>query len=242
MDGFFSLKTFARLLAAGIVLAAAVVLFQEWRENSQSPQTPENIEVTRIVERTVLATTIVERVITATPPAATATPDVTATPAATPTPAGLAVLENGLEIWCMPVNSYQDTTLFLAGEIPEGAISAQTLNDRLTVITQVKNCTFKVAFNSPMPAHTRLILQDFQPKKFIDEELTAGINDSASAYLTLDHYFVINPPYWETIYTVSVIDPDGQVLWEQPVTFRRSWVPDPCPSGYLPDINTGLCQ
>jgi len=66
--------------------------------------------------------------------------------------------------------------------------------------------------------------------------------DPFTGYVNLDHYFIVDPPYWQVTYQVSVISPDGVVLWENPVVFKRSWQPAPCPDGRLPDPITLDCS
>ena len=263
MDGFFSVKTFLRLLAAAIVLAALIVLVDEKMGNTLLRQPTVAGESVRIVERTVEVTRLVERVITATPEqsapviAGTAslppvpftatvpyivTVSSTVAPSLSPTPEGLDVLDDGVTVWCLPKTSYADTNLFQIGEIPSEAVQSKRVDGSLTIITQVKSCTFMVSFNSSMPDGTSLKIQDLGPDAFVNTKLTQSLNNSSVGVVTLDHYYVIDPPYWNVTFIVSVVDPDGATLWEEPVVFRRQWIPDPCPNGMLPDPLTANCE
>ncbi len=257
MDGFFSVKTFLRLLAAAIVLAALIVLVDEKMGNTLLRRPTVAGEAVQIVERTVEVTRLVERVITATPePVApvvagtaslppvpyTVTMPVTVPPSLSPTPEGLDVLDDGVTVWCLPKTSYADTNLFQISEIPTEAVQSKRVDGSLTIITQVKSCTFMVSFNSSMPDGTSLKIQDLGPDAFVNTKLTQSLNNPSVGVVTLDHYYVIDPPYWNVTFIVSVVGPDGTTLWEEPVVFRRQWIPDPCPNGMLPDPLTSNCE
>ena len=258
MDGFFTVKNFLRLLAAAIVLAALIVLINERIENSRGMGLREVIaqaqppaadpaaaqrEVTRVVEQTVLVTQIVERLVTATPEPVVITQMPTGTPGATATsssatPETLDVLADGLQIWCEPRSGQvvqADETIPVTGVAPDDAILAAPENGTLTVYTQVKSCTFLVGFNRPFPEGLRLQVYDRNPQPFVDEPLSPLQGDDNTGYVPLDHHFIVDPPYWEVTYSVSVVDAQDEVLWTQPVLFKRSWQPQLCPNGGYPD-------
>lgn len=245
MEGFFSLKTFLRLLAGAIVLASAIVLIDERIENSKPVQCAQEVEVTRIVAQTVLVTRIVDQVITAAPqPTVTpsSTQQSTETPTLTPTLQVFGVVEDGVSIWCLPKTSYETDSILVTGQIPQDAVPAEYNNGNLTVTTQMKSCTFMVAFNSPVPAGVRLKIQDLGPQPFIDAQLKPLESDTTVAYTVIDHYFIVDPPYWEVTYIVSIYGPENEKLWEKPVIFKRDWIPEPCPNGLLPDALTFQCE
>jgi hypothetical protein len=245
MEKIFTLKTFLRLLAAAIVLAAVIVLIEERMENSAPAQSPAEVEVTRIVEQTVVITQIVERIITTTPQAQASiienTPYVE-TATVIPTLEALTVLPEGVSAWCQPKYSYETNLIPTAGSLPHDAVLAEYVNGTLTVTTQMKSCTFMVVFNQPLPSGAHLKTQDLSQQVFIDDKLIPVAGDSHIGYLYIDHYFIIDPPYWEVTYTVSVYGPSDEKLWENPVIFRREWIPEPCPNGMLPDALTFKCN
>lgn len=254
MEGLFSLKTLMRLVAVAVVLAAVIVLVSERIENSRPSEVSAQREVTRLVERTVLVTQIVERLITPTAGLVLATPTAIQplpTAAATETPAPLAlepgVSPQGVNAWCQPRPGDPDSIVIpITGSTgavkpPENALHAAWVEDVLTVTTQVQSCTFSVAFSPAFPAGARLQVQDMSPVPFVDVELAPLEGDPLTGSVTLDHPYVVDPPYWQVIYTVSVLGPDGALLWQQPVNFKRAWQPQPCPDGGYPDPQTMSC-
>ncbi len=248
MEGFFSIKTLLRLAATAIVLAALIVLISERIENSRAPQVSAQREVTRIVEQTVIVTQLVNLMTTPTP-LETTQPEVsvqlvsTNTPVASSTPGALAVLPDGFDIWCLPKGSKTDEKIIpVTGQMPDGAVSAEKTAESLSVITQVKNCTFMASFNQPLPEGIHLQVNDLNPVPFIDEELLVSEENASIGYITLDHYFIVDPPYWEVTYQVALLSAEGECLWEKPVVFKRSWQPAPCPNGQMPDPNTLECE
>ncbi len=248
MEGFFSLKTLLRLAAAAIVLAALIVLISERIENTRPLDVIAQREVTRIVEQTVIVTQIVDRIVTATPmqldPSDTsAQPVSTSTPQATGTPETLAVLPDGFSIWCLPKGSKPDENLIpVTGQAPENAYFAEKSGDTLTVTTQMQSCTFVATFNQPLPEGVRLQVKDLNPTPFIDEELLVSAENRSMGYITLDHYFIVDPPYWEVTYQVVLLSIEGESLWEKPVLFKRGWQPAPCPNGLMPNPYTLECD
>ena len=238
MEGFFTLKTFLRLLAAAVVLAAGIVLVDERLDNLQPARQAEIREVTRVVQQTVLVTTVVERLITPVAedlPASNPAPLFPEEPTATSTPVSLAVLPGGVAVWCLPRDSVETGVIPVTGQPPQDAVLSESLNGSLTVFTQVKSCTFLVAFNQAVPAGVRFKVQDLNPQPFIDEELQPVEGDANTAFVNLDHIFIVDPPYWEVSYRVAVVAADGSSLWENPVLFKRSWFPQPCADGSNPD-------
>ncbi|MCJ7621943.1 MAG: hypothetical protein MUO76_00450, partial [Anaerolineaceae bacterium] len=61
-------------------------------------------------------------------------------------------------------------------------------------------------------------------------------------FITLDHYFIVDPPYWEIPYYISIISPDGDDLWQGSVKMVRGWDPHRCADGSLPDPVTLQCK
>jgi hypothetical protein len=246
VDGFFSIKTFLRLLAGAMVLAAAIILLTERIENSRPSEISAKVEVTRLVERTVVITQIVERVITSIPavsrePEATHTATIPVQPSSTSTPETLAVLPQGVAAWCVPHSTSPENTIPVTGSAPENAVSAEWVDGMLTVITQVESCTFTVAFNKPFPDGIHLQVQDLGPKPFVDVVLTPMQGDPTQGYVELEHPFLVDPPFWQVTYMLSIAEGDSTVLWTQPVLFRRSSLPLPCPEGGYPDPVTMQC-
>jgi len=181
------------------------------------------------------------------PPSATPTPvptatlEPTATATATPIPPTetplppLAVLPDGFNAWCAPVE--------YAGTLPEGpeapayARQLSLQNGVYRVPIPAVYCAVIYRFNQAAPAGLELrVLDGSSP--FIQQTLEAAAADTV--WTALVHPYVVNPPFWEVTYTLSVQDASGSVLWSSPVTFAKA-LPEPCLFGGLPDPVTLAC-
>ena len=245
MEGFFTAKTFLRLFAAALVLAAIIVLVTERIENSRNPETIAQREITRVVNQTVVVTQLVQHVVTATPlstPILTPTLKETALPTATLTPEKLAVAADGLLIWCLPLFSTTDSSVIpVTGGMPEEAVRAEKVDGITTVTTQMKSCMFTFTFSKPVGEGLQLHFQDQNPEPFLTVDLNPANGLTNSGYANLEHSWIVDPPFWRVDYTLRVVNAEGDVIWEDVVAFNRGWQPDPCPDGRMPDANTLQC-
>lgn len=201
-------------------------------------------EVTRLVEQTVEVTRIVEIVVTATPLPPTPTPENTATPTASPTPDVLVVLPDGFTPWCMPnETTYSPEDLARTGEMPQNARAGEIGDSGLMeLIIQVQSCTLMFNFNQPVPEGTVVKIYDLNPSPFLTIPMTVVSENPTKAFVTVVNPYIIDPPYWSIEYRIEVVDPTGQILWLQPVVFRRSGVIGYCWDGSLPDPVTYQCH
>jgi hypothetical protein len=248
LDSFFKPKTLIHFFAVAIILAAVLVLVSEMIFPPKVEEIVVQVDITRIVPQTVVVTQVIERVITTTPEPVTQTPQPTATeeiPATltnTPTASVLAALADSFTAWCVPTSiKYPPGSIAQTGEMPEGAYEGKLVDGFTELRTQVQDCTFMITFNRPVPPETRIQIKDMNPIPFIDEELTAVIDNPNKGFVTLDHYFIVNPPFWQITYYVSIISPHGDDLWLGSVKLMRGWESNMCPDGSLPDPITLHC-
>jgi hypothetical protein len=176
-------------------------------------------------------------------PSPTDTPEPSATPTNTPQPPTdtpippLAVQENGFDAWCAPLD--------YAGVQPDGPVAPEyarrlTLqNAEYRVPIPAVYCAIAYRLNQAAPAGLELrVLDGANP--FIQQPLDPAQEQANTAWTTLSHQYVVNPPFWEVTYTLVVLDPGGSELWSSPVTFAKP-LPEPCPYGGLPDPITLYC-
>jgi hypothetical protein len=250
LDGFFKPKTLIHFFAVAIILAAVLVLVSERIFPPKVDEIIMQVDVTRIVPQTVVVTQVFERIITTTPEPVTQTQisQPTATEAIPPTfthtpiVSELAVLPNGFTAWCMPKEiEYPLGSIAQTGEMPNGALEGILVDGFIELRAQVQDCTFMITFNRPVPLGTRIHIKDMNPIPFIDEELIPVIENPNKGFVTLDHSFIIDPPYWVVEYYISIISPDGEDQWLGSVKMTRGWESNLCPDGTLPDPITLQC-
>jgi hypothetical protein len=229
------------LILAGAVLALGITipLLNITGKRGQ----PVSIEVTRSVPQTVVVTQVVERVITATPEPTLAIPTSTPLPSPTATPDTLGLVDNGFTAWCIPYDIfYSADALTQTGQMPEGARPGSRKDDgTMALDIQVQSCTLMFTFNREVPAGTRLQVQDLNPQPFIDVEMTHVTEHSNMVFTTVNHPYIVDPPFWSITYEIRVVDPSGAALWSEPVAFKRSWVAGYCYHGEMPDPVTFQC-
>lgn len=194
------------------------------------------VEVTRLVEQTVVVTQIVEVVVTATPePAA-------AEPAPSPTPDLMTIANDGFHAWCLPVNtSSLAPRINPDGSMPEGGTAYKIAGGIPEITTQVASCTFAFSFNSPVTEPVEIQFLDTKGFAFLKSPLTPAETNPNLAYSVETHQYIINPPFWQITYDVQVVNASGEVVWASPVSFRRGWVPAKCYYGEWPDPVTCKC-
>jgi len=203
-----------------------------------STPTPQNVEVTRVVEKTVLVTQLVEieKVITATPVPATPAPAVMATlPTAAPA-------TDDFNAWCTPNDANIVDASAQTGEMPDGARPlTYTDEGEAELIIQVKSCTFVYSFSSPVPAGTKLVVYDVKDNPFLETDLSTTSAHPNKAIAVVTSSAITDPGAWYVTYRIDALDPQGKVLRSDEVTFKRGWKPQPCYGGVWPDAITGRC-
>ena len=203
---------------------------------SPAPAETVEVEVTRLVQETIVVTEIVEVVVTATPEPATPEP----TPTATPDKLTLAA--DGFTAWCLPRNTSSLVERINAdGSMPETGVAYEIVDDIPEITTQVSSCTFAFTFNTPVNEDLEIQFLDNNGHAFQTSPLTALENTPNMAYSVETHQYIIDPPFWQITYDVQVLTASGETLWTSPVSFRRGWVPQKCFYGEWPDPVTCQC-
>ena len=228
-----------------IIILALVLLWPNLISKQASEISNATWEVTRIVPQTVIVTQIVEKVVTATPPPFTPTPQNTPTavpPPATATPSQLAVLPDGLKAWCLPLGVVDiPGEVARNGQMPEDALPGWQTETSLNLTSQVQNCTFVYSFNQNVPAGTLFQIYDMHSEPFINLELTPLTENPQKAYVTTNHIFITDPPYWEISYIVMIKSVNGEEIKRDIIKMSRSWFPGFCQGSTLPDPVTLNC-
>ncbi len=169
-------------------------------------------------------------------PTETPQPTSTTPPTATPVPP-LGVAEDGFKAWCYPL-SY-------AGYTPQGpegpADTSQLINKdgNLSIKIPAAFCTLSFRFNQAMPEGAVLTLFDGS-NAFLRLPLKAVDGHADQGWTSVSHTYVVNPPFWEVSYRLSLSGADGKELWTNAVKFGKP-LPDECPFGGLPDPITLYC-
>lgn len=169
-------------------------------------------------------------------PTATDLPTATAEPTATAVPP-LAVVDDGFYVWCAPIdaNVLKPTT----PDTPTYARLMQTTADGLVASIPGSFCTLRFQLNQPAPEGLTLrFMQGESP--VMQLQLAPSPTDPQVVWTTVDHAYVVNPPYWEITYDLALVTADGTELWAQPVKFAKP-LPEPCLFGGLPDPVTLYC-
>lgn len=207
---------------------------------------PQTIEVTRVVQQTVLVTQVVEveKIITATPaptePAPTAMPAVTETAPAT-TPLASAEGDQSFTAWCMPIGKANPDSVAQTGEMPADARPLVFNNGKPELTIQVQSCTFVYTFDQPVAPGSVLVIHDSQDQPFIKVELTPTAGDPKKAFAVITHPSIIDPQAWTIDFRVEAADPQGATLRSDVIAFKRGWTPSLCFGGVFPNAATGRC-
>ncbi len=175
----------------------------------------------------------------------TVEPTATETPAPTNTVVPpLAVVPEQSAFWCLPLDyAFPASQPVVTNAAPAGARAGTMQDGTLNIQIPAISCTLVFAFNQPVPAGVRLDLAyELQPESpWLSSELTPAAENANLAYITLDHEYVVTPPYWEITFPATVRGPDGSALWSAPIRFFKA-LPNPCWDGSLPDPVTLYCK
>lgn len=243
MLGFSFLKRTLRLAFLFLLLGLPACL----PGNRSEPPVPQIVEVTRLVENTVVVTQIVEveKVVTATPQPSPVSAGPQTNPETELTPMGSdsGLTGDALAGWCVPKDAPDALEgLRQSGAMPEKAYPLQVVNGQKEIVIEVKNCSFVYTFNTPIPAGVKLKIYDAGKSPFLTVDLIPTAQFPNKAYATIDHPYVVNPPFWSIPYRLEAISPEGQVLRSDEIVFKRGWTPKPCYDGSWPDPLTLKCK
>jgi hypothetical protein len=171
--------------------------------------------------------------------APTSTPEPTSTPVpptATLLPP-LAVLADGLNIWCAPLD-YAGTTAQGPDE-PGYARKMVNNGDMLQASIPAAYCAVVAHFNQPAPNGLLLKLFD-GTNEFLKQSLAVADAQPDVAWTSINHSYVVNPPLWWVDYRRAIVDASGKEVWSNPVRFEKP-LPETCVYGGLPDPVTLYC-
>jgi hypothetical protein len=182
---------------------------------------------------------------TALPPTATATqaPTSTTAPTATPLPPTatavppLAVLPDGFNLWCAPLE-YEGTRP-TGPDAPDYARKMTNEADQIQVTIPATYCVISYTFNRAAPAGMTLEFIDANTP-FLKLSLAADSGKPEVAWTAVTHRYVVNPPLWWVQYKMVLKAADGKELWSNAVKFAKV-LPETCLFGGLPDPVTLWC-
>jgi hypothetical protein len=196
------------------------------------------------VAPTAAATATAEPTATQLPSASpTLAPTATQEPTATPVPPTatsvppLAVLDDGFNVWCAPLD-YAGTKAQGPAE-PDYARKMVKTADSLQASIPATYCVAVYHFNQAVPEGMTLNLLEGK-SVFLKQPLVAADGQADVAWTSLSHSYVINPPFWWVDYTLTVLDSAGNQVWSNLVRFQKP-LPEPCVYGGLPDPVTLWC-
>lgn len=169
-------------------------------------------------------------------PTETMAPTATTPPTATPIPP-LGVAEDGFKAWCFP----QSYTGYVPSGPEGGADTSQLVSTdgNLSIKIPAAFCTLDFRFNQAMPEGVVLTLFDGS-NAFLRLPLQPVEGHADEGWTSVNHNYVVNPPYWEVFYRLSVSGPDGKELWTHDLKFGKP-LPEECLFGGLPDPVTLSC-
>jgi hypothetical protein len=227
-------------LSLGIVLILAVVLFTSCSQAANPAQLPTSVEVevTRVVENTVIVTQVIEKIITATPlpttPAASSEQNENAEAVAQPTNHS-----TGIDAWCSKTRpGVGELPSF---QLPNKAIPAEISDQGLTLTSETASCTIVYTFNQAASEGMVLKVYDTRKDPWIKASLTISPENPNQAAAVLMHPYVVNPPFWSVDYRFSLCDAQGNEIRSDKVTMKRGWTPKQCFDGSYPDPVTLMC-
>lgn len=210
--------------------------------------TSQVVEVTKVVENTVVITRVVEveKVVTATmEPVIKATAAATGEPAvqATVSTAAAVPSADGFTGWCVPNHVYYSPDgLEQAGAMPEMSNPVEEVNGQKQVVIEVQNCSFVYTLGDRIPAGIKVKMYDNGGSEFLSADLKPTKDFPNKGFVTITHPYVINPPFWSIIYRIDLVGADGKVLRSDTINFKRGWTPRACYDGSWPDPVTLKCK
>ena len=231
------------LFFSGLLLMLVLTACSESRSPASAPASS-IVEVTRVVEKTVLVTQVVEveKVVTATAEP-TVVPFSSQTEEAAIPATGVALPDDGFGGWCVPKDVlYSPEGVEQAGAMPEGSYPVEVVNGEKQVVIEVQNCSFVYTFGTSVPAGTQLKMYDNSNSPFLTLDLTPTAQFPNKGFVTVTHPYVIDPPFWNILYRLDLVSLDGKVLRSDTINFKRGWIPRTCWDGTWPDPVTLICK
>lgn len=175
--------------------------------------------------------------------APTATPTEAPTPTATATPIPpLDVVANQFSAWCLP-DGYIDRSNLTGDPLnpPEFSRPGGFVEGNYEIPSPMSSCVFIVTFNQAAPTGASLQFSDLSGAPWLTRELTPIPGSPNQAYVVLNHFYIINPPYWKVTYPIRVISPAGQSL-DLGTLVVRKWQPEVCWDGNWPNPVYFTCR
>jgi hypothetical protein len=186
-------------------------------------------EILEVEQPTATATeVVVEETPTNLPPTATTVPP-------------LAIVDQGLQIRCLALDSSFPTdsvasfsdTLFAVRESDPTA-------DGFQVTIPVRACGVFVTFNRPLDGAAQVeIFQSKDTQSWYSRDLLQDETRENSYYAVLDHQYIIDPPYWNLTYRMTISD-GTQTYWDGGLLVSRIFS-GLCWEGSVPDPVTLKC-
>ena len=206
---------------------------------------PQTVEVTRLVERSIVTIFFDATITPLETPSKTIEPVIATPLASSNADASLSVngeLLGGLSGWCMPLNyGKPDGTDFGRVGIPKYARPGYVDNKRNVMHIPGDYCTLVFHLKSVAVVGATVQVKQVHNKiTFYTKPLIVSGADPNVGYVHLEHSYIVNPPLWTVVYLIEVIDPDGTVRWSGEVWFERTQ-PEPCWDGSTVDPVTLLC-
>ena len=223
--------------------------------------TAEPVEVTRIVEKTVMVTEVVYQVITATDEPNTPTTPATFT--STPVPelsptideivetvtltpdlsSELEVTDDGFSVWCA---KYPGQIIDEAEpwNPPYDVHAGATIQDFTQVVFPNEFCVFVFQLGKTIDEGTNLAVYEIgQQSPWLTAELVPAKGNSGVYYAVMNHPYIVNPPLWFVSYQFKLVDSNQAEQWSRTIEFTRGWLPKQrCWDGAWPDPITLECS
>lgn len=175
-------------------------------------------------------------------PSATEVPP-TATPAATATPEIVATQVSGEVVaWCLPKDHAVLTQADRdPAQIPADVAPGTLENGAYSLITPAQVCNMAFTLNNPVAPETILQVLDAYNNIWLEIKLVASTTNPNVGVAVITHSYIVEPPFWEIVYPVRLLAPDGSEFWSGKINARRGWKPEPCWDGTLPNVSTLYC-
>jgi hypothetical protein len=198
----------------------------------------EQVEVTRVVEQTVIVEKIVEVIVTATPAPTEPSLEV----AVAGDPASGELLDGKIKIWCLPQGKQEDlTSLTTSGTMLAEAQPARVVDGVVTQVIESVYCAFTYDFGVPAPQGTLLKVFDPSGTEFVSQEMLPVDSNPNMVYTVVRHPYVVNPPFWTIEYKTGVYGSGGEEIAAMQVNYKRGWTPFLCYGGVWPEPANLTC-
>jgi hypothetical protein len=126
-------------------------------------------------------------------------------------------------------------------QIPPDVTPGALENDAYGLVTPSQVCNMAFTLNNPVAPETVLEVLDAYNNPWLDVPLTVSTGSPNVGVAVMTHSYIVEPPFWEIVYPVRLLAPDGSVIWEGKINAHRGWNPEPCWDGTAPNISTLYC-